>query len=165
MMVSCQTGVIMVPVVTRAPNITNISCWKIAPKPLLYIDIWWNYSRLNRANLWWPNSLIHICITMSWCYSQPSVWLPLDLNVKNVNQLTKSASSLISSNVQLAWHYWGLSWKLILWQSDITKPMNNRSESIANGNQMATFWTAFHNTQMDDFHFLSVWNGNRSCCS
>ena len=30
--------VIMVPVVTRAPNITNISCWKIAPKPLVYID-------------------------------------------------------------------------------------------------------------------------------
>ena len=28
----------MVPVVTRAPNITNISCWKIAPKPLVYID-------------------------------------------------------------------------------------------------------------------------------
>ena len=28
----------MVLVVTRAPNITNISCWKIAPKPLLYID-------------------------------------------------------------------------------------------------------------------------------
>ena len=28
----------MVPVVTRAPNITNISCWKIAPKPLMYID-------------------------------------------------------------------------------------------------------------------------------
>ena len=27
----------MVPVVTRAPNITNISCWKIAPKPLVYI--------------------------------------------------------------------------------------------------------------------------------
>ena len=30
--------VIMVPVVTRAPNITNISCRKIAPKPLVYID-------------------------------------------------------------------------------------------------------------------------------
>ena len=30
--------VIMVLVVTRAPNITNISCWKIAPKPLVYID-------------------------------------------------------------------------------------------------------------------------------
>ena len=28
----------MVPVVTRAPNVTNISCWKIAPKPLVYID-------------------------------------------------------------------------------------------------------------------------------
>ena len=28
----------MVPVVTRAPNITNISYWKIAPKPLVYID-------------------------------------------------------------------------------------------------------------------------------
>ena len=28
----------MVPVVTRVPNITNISCWKIAPKPLVYID-------------------------------------------------------------------------------------------------------------------------------
>ena len=28
----------MVPVVTRAPNITNISCWKIAPKALVYID-------------------------------------------------------------------------------------------------------------------------------
>ena len=28
----------MVPVVTRAPNITNISCWKIALKPLVYID-------------------------------------------------------------------------------------------------------------------------------
>ena len=28
----------MVPVVTRAPNITNISCWKITPKPLVYID-------------------------------------------------------------------------------------------------------------------------------
>ena len=28
----------MVPVVTRALNITNISCWKIAPKPLVYID-------------------------------------------------------------------------------------------------------------------------------
>ena len=28
----------MVPVVTRAPNITNISCWKIAAKPLVYID-------------------------------------------------------------------------------------------------------------------------------
>ena len=28
----------MVPVVTRAPNITNISWWKIAPKPLVYID-------------------------------------------------------------------------------------------------------------------------------
>ena len=27
----------MVPVATRAPNITNISCWKIAPKPLVYI--------------------------------------------------------------------------------------------------------------------------------
>ena len=30
--------VTMVPVVTLAPNITNISCWKIAPKPLVYID-------------------------------------------------------------------------------------------------------------------------------
>ena len=30
--------VIMAPVVTRAPNIMNISCWKIAPKPLVYID-------------------------------------------------------------------------------------------------------------------------------
>ena len=30
--------VIMVPVVTRAPNIMNISCWKIALKPLMYID-------------------------------------------------------------------------------------------------------------------------------
>ena len=30
--------VIMVPVVMRAPNITNISGWKIAPKPLLCID-------------------------------------------------------------------------------------------------------------------------------
>ena len=30
--------VIMLPVVTRAPNITNISCLKIAPKPLVYID-------------------------------------------------------------------------------------------------------------------------------
>ena len=28
----------MVPVVTRPPNIMNISCWKIAPKPLVYID-------------------------------------------------------------------------------------------------------------------------------
>ena len=28
----------MVPVVRRAPNSTNISCWKIAPKPLVYID-------------------------------------------------------------------------------------------------------------------------------
>ena len=28
----------MVPVVTRAPNITNISCWKNAPKALVYID-------------------------------------------------------------------------------------------------------------------------------
>ena len=28
----------MVPVVTRAPNITNISCWKIVPKILVYID-------------------------------------------------------------------------------------------------------------------------------
>ena len=28
----------MVPVVTRAPKITNISCWKIAPKPLVYIQ-------------------------------------------------------------------------------------------------------------------------------
>ena len=28
----------MVPFVTRAPNITNIACWKIAPKPLVYID-------------------------------------------------------------------------------------------------------------------------------
>ena len=28
----------MVPVVTRAPNITNISCWKIAPKPFAYND-------------------------------------------------------------------------------------------------------------------------------
>ena len=28
----------MVPVVTRAPNITNISCGEIAPKPLVYID-------------------------------------------------------------------------------------------------------------------------------
>ena len=28
----------MVPVVTRAPNVRNISCWKIAPKPLVYID-------------------------------------------------------------------------------------------------------------------------------
>ena len=28
----------MVPVVTLAPNITNISCGKIAPKPLVYID-------------------------------------------------------------------------------------------------------------------------------
>ena len=28
----------MVPVVTLAPNITNISCWKIAPKSLVYID-------------------------------------------------------------------------------------------------------------------------------
>ena len=28
----------MVPVVTRAPNIKKISCWKIAPKPLVYID-------------------------------------------------------------------------------------------------------------------------------
>ena len=28
----------MVPVVTRAPNITNISCWKFAPRPLVYID-------------------------------------------------------------------------------------------------------------------------------
>ena len=28
----------MVPVFMRAPNITNISCWKIAPKPLVYID-------------------------------------------------------------------------------------------------------------------------------
>ena len=28
----------MVPVVTRAPNITNISCSKIAPKLLVYID-------------------------------------------------------------------------------------------------------------------------------
>ena len=35
----------MVPVVTRAPNITNISCWKIAPKTLVYIDpiIFLNY--------------------------------------------------------------------------------------------------------------------------
>ena len=35
----------MVSVVTRAPNITNISCWKIAPKPLVYIDprIFLNY--------------------------------------------------------------------------------------------------------------------------
>ena len=30
--------VIMVPVVTRAPSITNTSWWKIAPKPLVYID-------------------------------------------------------------------------------------------------------------------------------
>ena len=30
--------VLIVPVTTRAPNITNISCWKIAPKPLVYID-------------------------------------------------------------------------------------------------------------------------------
>ena len=30
--------VIMVPVITRAPNITNVSCWKIAPKPLVYIN-------------------------------------------------------------------------------------------------------------------------------
>ena len=28
----------MVPFVTRAPNIKNISCWKIAPKPLVHID-------------------------------------------------------------------------------------------------------------------------------
>ena len=28
----------MVPVVTRAPNITNISCWTIAPKALVNID-------------------------------------------------------------------------------------------------------------------------------
>ena len=28
----------MVPVATRAPNIKNISSWKIAPKPLVYID-------------------------------------------------------------------------------------------------------------------------------
>ena len=28
----------MVPAVSRAPNIMNISCWKIAPKPLVYID-------------------------------------------------------------------------------------------------------------------------------
>ena len=28
----------MAPVVTSAPNITNILCWKIAPKPLVYID-------------------------------------------------------------------------------------------------------------------------------
>ena len=28
----------MVPVVTRAANITNIACWKFAPKPLVYID-------------------------------------------------------------------------------------------------------------------------------
>ena len=35
----------MVSVVTRAPNITNVSCWKIAPKPLVYIDprILFNY--------------------------------------------------------------------------------------------------------------------------
>ena len=29
----------MVPVVTRASNFTNISCWKIAPKALVYIDL------------------------------------------------------------------------------------------------------------------------------
>ena len=27
----------MVPVVTGVPNIRNISCWKTAPKPLVYI--------------------------------------------------------------------------------------------------------------------------------
>ena len=37
-LITFTCDVIMVPVVTRAPNITNISCWKIAPKPLVYID-------------------------------------------------------------------------------------------------------------------------------
>ena len=45
---SCRYGdataftchVIMVPVTTHAPNITNISCRKVAPKPLVYIYTW-----------------------------------------------------------------------------------------------------------------------------
>ena len=45
----------MVHVVTRAPNITNISCWKIAPKPLAYIDprILLNYYTFILGNKIW----------------------------------------------------------------------------------------------------------------
>ena len=64
----------MVPVVTRAPNITNISCGKIAPKSLVYVNprIILNYYtfipgkklRLNRAILFkfWNISKISMFI-------------------------------------------------------------------------------------------------------
>ena len=120
------------PVVTRAPNITNISCWKIAPKPLVYTDpkILLNYYtfisgktflRLNRAIFlkFWNISKISMFI-LSIGTSQFEV-LPLWTASPKI---VRFFHSFVDSCIGTICHHKDFTGWVLIWENFIS-PTNN----------------------------------------
>ena len=126
----------MVPVVTRAPNITNISCWKIAPKPLVYIDprILLNYytfipakTILDWIERYFSYSDIIPKFRCLFYQSVPHCWRfyhcvsasPI-FKKKNV----RFSHSFVDSCIWIICHYKDFTGRVLLWENFIS-PKNN----------------------------------------
>ena len=124
----------MVLVVTCAPNITNISCWKIAPKPLVYIDprILLNYYtfkpgknnlRLNRAiffKIWNSSKVLMFILSIGTSWGFTIVFPQVPLFKKNV----RFFHSFVNSCIGTICHHKYFTGRVLLWKNFIS-PRNN----------------------------------------
>ena len=112
----------MVPVVTLAPNIMNISCWKIAPKSLVYIDprILLNYYtftflqllylakqfKIESSDIFQNFDVYFINRYLTVCFHKPIIW-------KNV----RFFHSFVDCCIGTICHYKDFTGQVLLWKT------------------------------------------------
>ena len=123
--------VIMLPVVTHAPNITNISCWKTAPKALVYTDlrILLNYYTSIASNtvLGLNGSIFHFKLSYITFINRYFTAWGITIVFPQIPLFRKNARffhSFVGSHIGTIYHHKNFTGRVFLWGNFTSPPIN-----------------------------------------